>query len=417
MAQSFAIALAIAVGLGVVLFKRTRHRRPPLPPGPPADPIIGHLRKVKLDDMTLYELGKTYGDVIYLQMLGQPTVVLNSVEAAVDLLEKRSATYSDRPPFRLFEILAWNHTLTFTRYGKPFQRYRKFFQEYFKPSMISSHHPIQVLEARRLLQNILFIMRLTYGHEITSNDDPYMDITDKVGHALGNVGPPGGTAIDLFPFLRYMPSWFPGTYYAEFARSQRGATDALHNYPFDQVVKQLAEGNAKPSFLSQTLESLSPDEAKDLDSETIREIKGTAGVMFCGGAETTWSTLSFFFLAMMLHPECQKRAQEEIDSVIGSGRLPEFSDRETLPYVESILLETLRYACSVEPDTTMGDLTCDVSDGILSYQWKPIGPNGEEITPEVTLSYGITSQPSPFQCRIRPRHDRARELILQDLEY
>ncbi|KAG6902615.1 hypothetical protein C0995_014221 [Termitomyces sp. Mi166 len=57
----------------------------------------------------------------------------------------------------------------------------------------------------------------------------------------------------------------------------------------------------------------------------------------------TWTTLSVFFLAMVLHPECQKRAQQEIDSVVGPGRLPEFSDRESLPYIGCILQETLRW--------------------------------------------------------------------------
>jgi cytochrome P450 len=57
----------------------------------------------------------------------------------------------------------------------------------------------------------------------------------------------------------------------------------------------------------------------------------------------TWSSLSIFFLAMVLHPECQVRAQEEIKAIIGSERLPIFEDRSSLPYVESILQETLRF--------------------------------------------------------------------------
>jgi len=46
---------------------------------------------------------------------------------------------------------------------------------------------------------------------------------------------------------------------------------------------------------------------------------------------------------MLLYPDCQKRAHEEIDTVIGRNRLPELSDRERLPYVESVMQETLRY--------------------------------------------------------------------------
>ena len=46
---------------------------------------------------------------------------------------------------------------------------------------------------------------------------------------------------------------------------------------------------------------------------------------------------------MLLYPEVQAKAQAEIDSVIGSGRLPDFDDRATLPYVDAILHELLRW--------------------------------------------------------------------------
>lgn len=96
----------------------------------------------------------------------------------------------------------------------------------------------------------------------------------------------------------------------------------------------------------------------------IDNIKVAAGAMYGAGVDTvrvvevgdrttspltwlskTWSTLSMFFLAMVLYPEQQSRAQKEIDSVIGPDRLPEFGDRASLPYVECILQETLR--CSI----------------------------------------------------------------------
>ena len=45
---------------------------------------------------------------------------------------------------------------------------------------------------------------------------------------------------------------------------------------------------------------------------------------------------------MVLHPEIVHKAQEELDSVVGSDRLPQLSDREKLPYIEGIVQETLR---------------------------------------------------------------------------
>lgn len=47
-------------------------------------------------------------------------------------------------------------------------------------------------------------------------------------------------------------------------------------------------------------------------------------------------------LAMLQHPEVQEQAQAEIDAVIGRNPLPDFDDRPNLPYIEAVLMETLR---------------------------------------------------------------------------
>ena len=54
------------------------------------------------------------------------------------------------------------------------------------------------------------------------------------------------------------------------------------------------------------------------------------------------STLSSFILFMVQNPDVQKKAQEEIQKVIGPDRLPTYEDRANLPYVESIMVEVLR---------------------------------------------------------------------------
>lgn len=46
---------------------------------------------------------------------------------------------------------------------------------------------------------------------------------------------------------------------------------------------------------------------------------------------------------MVLHPKVQNKAQQEIDTVVGSERLPDYSDRDSLPYVDAIVNETLRW--------------------------------------------------------------------------
>lgn len=56
----------------------------------------------------------------------------------------------------------------------------------------------------------------------------------------------------------------------------------------------------------------------------------------------TMSSISSFLLAMCLHPDVQNKGQEEIDSVIGTNRLPNLEDRRSLPYVEAIYREVMR---------------------------------------------------------------------------
>ena len=49
---------------------------------------------------------------------------------------------------------------------------------------------------------------------------------------------------------------------------------------------------------------------------------------------------------MMQNPEVQRKAQEEIDRVVGRGRLPDLSDRDSLPYLQCVMYETLRWVSS-----------------------------------------------------------------------
>jgi cytochrome P450 len=46
---------------------------------------------------------------------------------------------------------------------------------------------------------------------------------------------------------------------------------------------------------------------------------------------------------MALHPDKARKAQAEIESVVGSERLPTFKDRANLPYIESIIKEVYRW--------------------------------------------------------------------------
>lgn len=91
-------------------------------------------------------MGKVYGEVLHLNILGRSPVILNSVQAAVDLLDKRSHDYSDRPQFPIFEIGGIAGTLAFAN-GQEFRLQREMIQQYFTKEKRKDHRPIQMREA------------------------------------------------------------------------------------------------------------------------------------------------------------------------------------------------------------------------------------------------------------------------------
>ena len=50
-----------------------------------------------------------------------------------------------------------------------------------------------------------------------------------------------------------------------------------------------------------------------------------------------------FFLAIVLKPEVMKKAQEELDRIVGKDRLPDLSDKDALPYINALVKELLRW--------------------------------------------------------------------------
>ena len=53
--------------------------------------------------------------------------------------------------------------------------------------------------------------------------------------------------------------------------------------------------------------------------------------------------MTSLFLALVLYPQVQRRAQAELDAIVGRDRLPSFDDRQRLPYTEAFCKELMRW--------------------------------------------------------------------------
>lgn len=72
---------------------------------------------------------------------------------------------------------------------------------------------------------------------------------------------------------------------------------------------------------------------------------------------------------MALFPEAQRKAQQELDTVLGGNRLPQFQDRENLPYVDALVKEVFRW----HPVAPMAGAHTSTQDDIFDGYFIPKG--------------------------------------------
>lgn len=73
------------------------------------------------------------------------------------------------------------------------------------------------------------------------------------------------------------------------------------------------------------------------------QLKFIGGALMEGASDTSSSLILTIVQAMIHYPEVQRKAQAEIDQVVGAGRSPEWSDLERLPYINMIVKEGHRW--------------------------------------------------------------------------
>ncbi|GJE94427.1 cytochrome P450 [Phanerochaete sordida] len=418
-------SLLLSIFAGRALWARFRQPAP-FPPGPPADPLIGNVRAFPTRDphLGLAKLAQQYGDVIYFNIFGKHVVVLSSQAAASDLLEKRSAIYSSRPRFTIHEMIGWTDQLSFLPYGSQFHKQRKLFQQTFSRQGCLAFQPSQLSQTHALLKKILqdsaryqdhvreyvlheswakakrltgftrfstaVIMEITYGHKIKSDNDPYVKCAEDTNKVLMGVGH-SASILDLLPALRYTPSWFPGNWFTKFARESAPVIQHLRDFPFKQVRQQMASGTAAPCFTTMHIEEL--DRNGGASPEDLHAVKIAAAQMWAAGAETTWSTILNLVAIMLLHPDAQRKAQAELDVVLGGRRLPDFADRDSLPYLEAVLLEAMR----LHPTAPMGVPHSTTADDIYRGMFIPKGTTILANSTALGMDAGVYRDPAEFR--------------------
>ncbi|TFK67279.1 cytochrome P450 [Pluteus cervinus] len=330
-----------------------------MPPGPKGLPLLGNILQLPTFQFLRFtEWKEQFGPVFSLNLAGWPVIVINSLEVATDLLEQQSSIYSDRPRFIVAnEIMSGQLMLPLAGYGSLWKKLRKASHEGLKSQSMPVYQRSQEIEAAILVENLInrpelwaeeikrstasSIKAVIYGTPpIASIDDPVVAFISEMGHRLVTATMPGAYLVELFPKMLYLPTWL-ASWKREAMERYEESTKKLKG--FVQHVREHAENgiNDRPSFTGQLCI------AGDRHQLTQTEEAWLTGSIFVAGFDTSSSTFQFFILAMRLFPGVMKKAQAELDRVVGRQRVPSVSDRDDLPYIRATVKELLRWGVTL----------------------------------------------------------------------
>ncbi|KAG6330226.1 hypothetical protein ID866_8863 [Astraeus odoratus] len=381
------IPLALAT---VYVAKRFIYSPPPapLPPGPTPLPFFGNMLDVPSIRpwLTFSEWANKFGDIMHVGVPGKHIIVLNNPKLAVEMLEKKSSKYSDRPPVPMTgELVGGSNLSVLLPYGDRFRESRRLFQRTMGTrAAVGSYYTIEEAETHKFLQRICsspdrltahirttagaILLRISYGYEVKDEQDPLVDLAERGAYII-SAGAAPAFLVNVIPILKYVPAWFPGGGFKAKAREWKAVLQEMADRPFQTVKEQLASGVAPKSFTSDLLDG------RTLSQEYETVAKWVAASIYAGGADTIFSSTYAFFLAMTLFPEAQKKAHAEIDAVIGPDRLPRFSDRSSLPYVEALVKEVHRWHVVVPMGFVHRTTDDDIHNGYYIPKGSWVFPN------------------------------------------
>ncbi|KAJ1311174.1 hypothetical protein OPQ81_009675 [Rhizoctonia solani] len=330
-----------------------------LPPGPPGHFLSGNLRDFKSPQRwkIFTQWRGIYGDIIHLRVLRRSVVIINDLHPALEVLTKQSVATAGRPRFVMACELMGFDTATATSQPNEFHRTMR---RYMVPALharnFSERYPI-ITDERDILLNKLestpwdfsqhlrravasVVLRFAYSHTVAEDHDPLVELINKSLESV-SITLSSTYLVEFLPILKYIPEWFPGARFKTQAREWAAIRRESIEAPFLVVRDKMEAGIVEPSFLQRLLEKRSPSE--DWGSERVQAMKYAAGSLYTAGSDTTVSALNTFILTMLLFPEKQRKAQKELETVLGPGRMPGFQDRDSLPYIGALVMEVLRW--------------------------------------------------------------------------
>uniref|UniRef100_A0A8H7KE77 Cytochrome P450 n=1 Tax=Bionectria ochroleuca TaxID=29856 RepID=A0A8H7KE77_BIOOC len=323
------LVLAVTLGAPVAWilgdYCRILWIRRKMPPGPFPLPLIGNF----------YDIPKNVyqSTMITLWNGHHPIIVYNDIWSISDLLEKRAAIYSSRPHFVVMgDMMNMSKTNQVCQvYGDAWRLHRRLTHTIVGSQAVRNCRTDQSNESKVLMRDLLqhpegfeqaieryscsVVSILGWGRRIDRMNDVVAQLA--MGFMEGvNYVIPGLYIMEAVPWLAKLPAWIyplPSAIY--------NGTNHMHRY-FAALCKEAATSEKQDNFSKRLVA------AQDEHGLSDEDISSLTANMIGGGVDTT---------------TMQKKAQEELDAVVGYGRYPDWSDEDSLPYIRAVVNEALRW--------------------------------------------------------------------------
>ena len=353
------LGLPLCLGITYILsdYCRVLKQRQKLPPGPFPWPLVGNHYQIKLPRPWLYmtDLGKQYNSPMVTIWHGhKANIICNDIWSISDLLDKRATIYSSRPHMVMLgdSRNATNYDQVCLPYGDHWRYHRRLTHNATGSQAVRAYRPFQESEIKIMMRDLLvtpdkfvkaierysisIVSCIGFGRRVDKMDDDVAQVALKFMEGVDLVMP-GMFIMETIPWLIKLPRWLYPT-----------ASKVLANgHKFNRFFTSLSREAADKFDVDNFAKTLFKEkEASRLRDE---EISFLTGNMIGGGVDTTASTTITFLLAMCAFPDVQRKAQAEIDAVVGgrdgdaSSRMPDWIDEAALPYIRACVDESLRW--------------------------------------------------------------------------
>ncbi|KQK17670.1 3,9-dihydroxypterocarpan 6A-monooxygenase [Brachypodium distachyon] len=360
--------LVLIAGATAVLYAVLRRRGSGLrlPPSPFALPILGHLHLLApLPHQALHRLAQRHGPLLFLRLGSVPCIAACSPDAAREILKTHEAAFLDRPkPAAVHRLTYGGQDFSFSPYGAYWRFMKKAcVHELLAGRTLDRLAHVRREEVGRLVQSLAasaadgaavdvdaalmgltgdIVSRMVMGRRWTGDDNDTEEMRSVVAETAELTG-----TFNLQDYIGAFKYWD--------AQGLGKRIDAVHR-KFDAMMERILtarDAKRRQQKLDQDgcetegkdildiLFDMHEDEAAEMPLSRDN-IKAFMLDIFAAGTDTTTITVEWAMSELINNPAVLRRAQEEIDAVVGKSRLVDESDVASLPYLQAVAKETLR---------------------------------------------------------------------------